>query len=334
MLEIRNLKVKYLTNLGEIKAVNNFSFKLEQGDKIGIAGESGCGKSSLVKAIVRILPSNTIVDGEIFFKDKNLLAMEDEEFRKTIRWKEISIIPQSAMNALNPVYRVSDQIVEAIRTHSEIPRNEALEKTEKLLEYVGINPTRMYDYPHQLSGGMKQRVMIAMAIALNPSLLIADEPTTALDVIVQHRILKRIIEIQKELENSLIMISHDISLIAQTCNKIIIMYAGKIMECGDIDGIFYQPYHPYTLGLQNAFPNINILEQNIVSIPGLPPSLIDLPEGCLFADRCPFSQAVCKKGEVNQFEVEEGHFVSCLFTDKAEEFRRLAKSKDIWKMRS
>lgn len=334
MLEIRNLKVKYLTNLGEIKAVNNFSFKLEQGDKIGIAGESGCGKSSLIKAIVRILPSNTIVDGEIFFKDKNLLAMEDEEFRKTIRWKEISIIPQSAMNALNPVYRVSDQIVEAIRTHSEIPRNEALEKTEKLLEYVGINPTRMYDYPHQLSGGMKQRVMIAMAIALNPSLLIADEPTTALDVIVQHRILKRIIEIQKELENSLIMISHDISLIAQTCNKIIIMYAGKIMECGDIDGIFYQPYHPYTLGLQNAFPNINILEQNIVSIPGLPPSLIDLPEGCLFADRCPFSQAVCKKGEVNQFEVEEGHFVSCLFTDKAEEFRRLAKSKDIWKMRS
>jgi peptide/nickel transport system ATP-binding protein len=334
MLEIRNLKVKYLTNLGEIKAVNNFSFKLEQGDKIGIAGESGCGKSSLIKAIVRILPSNTIVDGEIFFKDKNLLAMEDEEFRKTIRWKEISIIPQSAMNALNPVYRVSDQIVEAIRTHSKIPRNEALEKTEKLLEYVGLNPTRMYDYPHQLSGGMKQRVMIAMAIALNPSLLIADEPTTALDVIVQHRILKRIIEIQKELENSLIMISHDISLIAQTCNKIIIMYAGKIMECGDIDGIFYQPYHPYTLGLQNAFPNINILEQNIVSIPGLPPSLIDLPEGCLFADRCPFSQAVCKKEEVNQFEVEEGHFVSCLFTDKAEEFRRLAKSKDIWKMRS
>jgi len=333
MLEIRNLKVKYLTHLGEIKAVNNFSFKLEQGDKIGIAGESGCGKSSLIKAIVRILPSNTIVDGEIYFKDKNLIAMEDEEFRKSVRWKEISIIPQSAMNALNPVYRVCDQIVEAIRTHSEITRNEALEKTERLLEYVGINPTRMYDYPHQLSGGMKQRVMIAMAIALNPSLLIADEPTTALDVIVQHRILRRIIEIQEELENSLIMISHDISLIAQTCNKIIIMYAGKIMECGDIDAIFYQPYHPYTLGLQNAFPNINILEQNIVSIPGLPPSLIDLPKGCLFADRCPFSQPVCRKEEVNQFEVEEGHFVSCLFTDKAEEFRGLAKREDTWKMR-
>lgn len=334
MLEIRNLKVKYLTNLGEIKAVNNISFKLEQGDKIGIAGESGCGKSSLIKAIVRLLPSNTIVDGEIFFKDKNLLAMEDEEFRKSIRWKEISIIPQGTMNSLNPVYRVSDQIVEAIRTHSEISRNEALEKTENLLEYVGINSSRMYDYPHQLSGGMKQRVMIAMAIALNPSLLIADEPTTALDVIVQHRVLKKIIEIQKELENSLIMISHDISLIAQTCNKIIIMYAGKIMESGDIDDIFYQPYHPYTLGLKNAFPNINILEQNIVSIPGSPPSLIDLPKGCFFADRCPFSQAVCKKEEVNQFEVEEGHFASCLFTDKAEEFRGLAKDKDIWKMRS
>ena len=237
------------------------------------------------------------------------------------------------MNALNPVYRVGEQIVEAIRTHSKITRNDALGKTEKLFEYVDIGANRMYDYPHQLSGGMKQRVMIAMAIALNPSLLIADEPTTALDVIVQHRILKRIIEIQEELKNSLIMISHDISLIAQTCNKIIIMYAGKIMERGDIDDIFYHPYHPYTLGLKNAFPNINILEQNIVSIPGSPPSLINPAKGCLFADRCPFSQTICREDEVNQLEVEKGHFVSCFFADRAEEFRQLAQNHDIWKIK-
>jgi len=334
MLEVRNLKLKYHTHQGKLRAVDGISFKLEQGDRIGIAGESGCGKTSLVRAIVRILPSNAVVEGELIFKGRELLLMDDEDFRKFIRWKEISIIPQSAMNSLNPVYRVGDQIVEAILTHSKVTKSEAWKNTGKLFEFVGIDANRMYDYPHQLSGGMKQRVMIAMAIALNPSLVIADEPTTALDVIVQHRILKKIIEIQKELENSLIMISHDISLIAQTCNKIIIMYGGRIMECGDIDRIFYHPYHPYTLGLKNAFPNINILEQNIVSIPGRPPSLIHPALGCLFAERCPFSQPICKKEEVSELEVEEGHFVSCLFTDEVEEFRRLAKDKDIWKMKS
>ncbi len=334
MLEVRNLKLSYLTNKGELKAVENVSFNLEQGDRIGIAGESGCGKTSLVRAIVRILPLNARVQGKIIFKGRDLLSLDDEDFRKSIRWKEISIIPQSAMNSLNPVYRVGDQIVEAIRAHSEVTRNEALEKIKILFEHVGINANRMHDYPHQLSGGMKQRVMIAMAIALNPGLIIADEPTTALDVIVQHRILEKIIEIQKELKNSFIMISHDISLIAQTCNKIIIMYAGRIMESGNIDNIFYQPYHPYTLGLQNAFPNINILEQNIVSIPGSPPSLVNPPQGCLFAERCPFSQAVCSKEEVYPSEVEDGHIVACLFTEKAKEFRQLAKNRDIWKMKS
>ena len=333
MLEIRNLNVRYLTNIGKLKAVDNVSFLIDQGDRIGIAVESGCGKTSFIKAIVRILPSNAEVDGEIIFRGQNLISMEDEAFRKSIRWKEISIIQQSAMNALNQVYRVGEQILEAIQTHCKMTRNEALEKTEKLFEYVDIGAPRMDDYPHQLSGGMKQRVMIAMAIALNPSLLIADEPTTALDVIVQHRILKRIIEIQKELKNSLIMISHDISLIAQTCNKIIVMYAGKIVECGGIDTIFYQPCHPYTLGLKNAFPNINILDQNIVSIPGSPPSLIHPPPGCLFAERCPFSQARCRKETVNPVEVGEGHYVSCLFADRAEEFRQLAKKQEIWKMK-
>ncbi|MCS7369257.1 MAG: ABC transporter ATP-binding protein [archaeon GBS-70-058] len=311
LLQVKNLKTYYQTARGYVKAVDGVNFQIEEGEVFGLAGESGCGKTTVALSIIRLLPpGGRIIDGKIIFNDKNILTMSEEDIRK-IRWKKIAIVFQGAMNALNPVIKVGDQIVEAITTHENVSKEDAWKRTEKLFEMVGIDPSRAKDYPHEFSGGMKQRVMIAMALACNPQLLIADEPATALDVIVQAQILKLMRELQRKMNLSMMLITHDLSIIAETCNKVAIMYAGKIVEYADTKRIFRDPQHPYTRGLINAFPSIRGPKRKLISIPGTPPDLLNPPSGCRFHPRCPYTNDKCKKIEPELKDIGERHYVAC-----------------------
>jgi len=311
LLQVKNLKTYYQTARGYVKAVDGVNFQIEEGEVFGLAGESGCGKTTVALSIIRLLPpGGRIIDGEIIFNDRNILTMSEEDIRK-IRWKKIAIVFQGAMNALNPVIKVGDQIVEAITTHENVSKEDAWKRTEKLFEMVGIDPSRAEDYPHEFSGGMKQRVMIAMALACNPQLLIADEPATALDVIVQAQILKLMRELQRKMNLSMMLITHDLSIIAETCNKVAIMYAGKIVEYADTKRIFREPQHPYTRGLINAFPSIRGPKRKLISIPGTPPDLLNPPSGCKFHPRCPYTNDKCKKIEPELKDIGERHYVAC-----------------------
>ena len=312
LLEVRGLKTYFYTKRGVVKAVDDVSISVERGEALGLAGESGCGKSTLALSIMRLVPPpGKIVDGEIIFDGKNLLELSEEELRK-VRWKEISIVFQGAMNALNPVLTVGKQIVEAIQEHEPgVSNEEAWNRAKKLLELVNIDPSRVKDYPHEFSGGMKQRVMIAMALACNPKLLIADEPTTALDVIVQAQVMKVLEELKHRLNLSFILITHDLSMIADFCDRVAIMYAGKIVEFGDIYPLYEEPLHPYTQGLIKAFPNISSKSMELISLPGAPPNLINPPPGCRFHPRCPKAMDICRKEEPTPVEVEKGRTVAC-----------------------
>jgi peptide/nickel transport system ATP-binding protein len=309
LLEVENLEVYYETEEGPAQAVDDVSFTLEEGENLGIVGESGCGKTTLAKAIIGILPDAGYVNGgSINFKGDELTGMS-EEGRRRLKWEEISMIAQSAMNSLDPVYTIREQIVEAIETHRPgTGRVESTEIVTDMFELVGLDPDRADDYPHQFSGGMRQRAMIAMALALEPSLILADEPTTALDVIMQDQILKRISQIQDEINSSMLVITHDVSVVAETCDRVLVMYAGKVAEEGPVDEIFNQPYHPYTIGLKRAFPNIRMSDQDLLSIKGYPPELIDPPEGCRFAERCPMADERCR------VEEPEAHYMNDLRT--------------------
>jgi oligopeptide/dipeptide ABC transporter ATP-binding protein len=329
LLEVKDLRVTYRTTQGEAQAVDSVSFSLQAGENLGLVGESGCGKTTAAKALLRLLPPNgEITKGEIWFQGRDLVPLPEEEL-KHVRWKAISMISQSAMNALDPVYRVGDQLVEAIRTHENVTKATARERAGQLFEIVGLERKRLRDYPHQLSGGMRQRSIIAMALALNPMLIIADEPTTALDVIVQDQILQKIKELRQEWGSAMIFITHDISVIAETCDTVAVMYAGKVMEYASTRRIFKQAYHPYTLGLQNAFPSIDVHQPQLISIPGFPPSLIQPPQGCRFRPRCPFATEQCHQ-EPPLVEVDPGHQVACHYTDKVDVFRQLARREETW----
>jgi len=313
ILEVKNLTVHYETKVGKVKAVENASFYLEEKQAIGLAGESGCGKTTIALTLLKILPrEGKIVDGQILFEGKDIVELSESEMREQIRWKGIALIFQGAMNALNPVYKVKDQIIEAIQIHEpETTRKEAYERAKKLFELTGLDPSRLEHYPHEYSGGMKQRACIAMALACNPKILIADEPSTALDVIVQAQILKLLKDLKEKLGISLIVISHDLSLIAETCDTAAIMYAGKIVEFADIVKIFKQPLHPYTQGLIEAFPSISSKEFKLVSIPGFPPDLINPPPGCRFHPRCKYAMEICKRESPPFIEASEEHYVAC-----------------------
>jgi len=312
LLDVQNLKTHYSTLRGFVKAVDGVSFQVNKGESLGLAGESGCGKTTIALSLLRILPSGgEIVGGKILFGKEDLVKLEEKQMRK-MRWKRISIVFQGAMNALNPLFKVGDQIVEAIRTHElKVKKKEAWKRTEELLETVGIEPSRATNYPHEFSGGMRQRALIAMALACNPDLIIADEPGTALDVIVQAQVLKLMGELKNRLNLSMIMITHDLSIISETCEKVAIMYAGKIVEQGDIVTIFKEPLHPYTQGLIGAFPNIKAAKRRMISIHGSPPDLLEPPTGCRFHPRCSHVMDICKKEEPKSIKVAENHYVAC-----------------------
>jgi peptide/nickel transport system ATP-binding protein len=317
LLEIKHLKTYFKIMRGYVKAVDDISFDIEKGEAIGLAGESGCGKTTTALSILRILPSNgEIVGGEIRFAGDDITKLSEDKFRKDVRWKGISIVFQGAMNAFNPVIKVGDQLVEAITLHEDLKKGEAVARARKLLELVGIEPGRLSNYPHEFSGGMKQRALIAMAISCNPSILIADEPGTALDVIVQAQILKLLRELKKNLNLSMIMITHDLSIIAETCEKTVIMYAGKIVEYGSVFDIFSEPLHPYTLGLIAAFPNIKAQKTRMKSIPGFPPDLLDPPSGCRFHPRCKYAMDICTKKDPELIADKKGHHVACHLINK------------------
>lgn len=325
LLEVQDLKTYYKTLRGDVKAVDGVTFSVEQAKATGLAGESGCGKTTVATTVLRILPSaGRIAGGKILYKGLDLAKIDEEEMRENYRWKEISIVFQGAMNALNPVYKVSEQISEAITLHEpEVSRREAYERGSKLFELVGIDPSRIDHYPHEFSGGMRQRAMIAMALASNPSILIADEPATALDVIVAAQVLKLLRELKTRLNLGMILITHDLSIIAELCENCAIMYAGRIAEYGDVVTIFKDPLHPYTQGLIGAFPSISAKERMaMVSIPGSPPDLLDPPTGCRFHPRCKYAMDVCKRVEPPYVEIDKGHFVACHLVSTIQEDKK------------
>lgn len=329
LLELNNVSIDYKTIEGNIRAVDKISLSIEDGEILGLVGESGCGKTTLIKSIIGLLPQNGIVaEGEIFFENENLLKFTKEEMRKK-RWKDISMITQSAMNSLNPVYKISWQIVEAIQAHKEISKEEAYKRAEELFELVGLEKGRLNDYPHQYSGGMKQRAIIAMALALNPKIIIADEPTTALDVVVQSQILERINKLLENYQGSMILVTHDMSVIAQTCTKVAVMYGGKIVEYGHVKQVFKEPNHPYTMGLKNAFPSLIGEKKDLISIPGTPPNLLYEIKGCRFIDRCPFSIEKCLKEQPKITNIKEGFFY-CHREEEREKLRVLASQQETW----
>ncbi len=313
LLEVDGLKTYFKTQEGTLKAVDGISFDLDRGQAMGLAGESGCGKTTAALSIMKLLPANGfIAGGSINFMGQDMSKVTGDKLR-AIRWRDISIIFQGAMNALNPVKRVGDQIVEPILLHEKVDEAVAIKRVKELFELVGINPNRIREYPHEFSGGMRQRVMIAMALACRPKLVICDEPTTALDVMIQAQILQLLKSLQQELELAMIIISHDLSVLAETCDQLSIMYAGKIVERASAVEVFSNPQHPYTKGLIAAFPNIRGDRKMPASIAGNPPNLINAPLGCRFADRCYAKQDRCLEEEPPLIEVLPGHFAACHF---------------------
>jgi oligopeptide/dipeptide ABC transporter ATP-binding protein len=330
LLEIDNLEVRYRTGAGEAKAVDGVSFTIEAGMCLGLVGESGCGKSTVAKAILGILPpAGRIAGGAIRYGGRDLVGMPARDMRR-IRWRDIALVPQSAMNGLDPVYTVESQLMEAIAAHQAMPAAQRRRRVAELFELVGLEPGRVRDYPHQFSGGMRQRAMIAMAMVLDPPLIVADEPTTGLDVLVQDQILSQIRQLHERLGKAMLLITHDMAVVAENCDRIVVMYAGRVMEYGGA-AVFRTPYHPYTLGLCNAFPDLADRGQALISIPGTPPSLIAPPEGCRFQARCPFATSRCATVGPPLVAVAPGHVVACHHADQAALFRERAADPATWR---
>lgn len=328
-LEIHGLSIEYRVGDDWIRAVEDVSFDLGDEEVVGIVGESGSGKSTIAKSIQGILPDNgRVSDGEIRLGENDITDLSEKE-RNEYRWKDISYIAQSAMNALNPVYPVKRQFWEIYRIHTDLSKNESLERTRELLVDVGLDPSYANSYPHELSGGERQRVVVALALALDPDIIIADEPTTGLDVVVQDEILNLISEIQERTGVSMILITHDINVVAEVADRVVVLYGGKVMEKGSTREVFKESTHPYTIALYNSFPTIGKRNDNLISIPGVPPDPRSLPTGCRFTERCPFATQECHE-EPPLVRVSEGHSARCHYTEKASEFRERATDPAIW----
>ena len=329
MLSVRNLRTYFYTEDGVVRAVDGVDFDVYEGETLGIVGESGSGKSVTSLAILRLLdPKGKIEDGsEIIFNGKNLLDLNEDEMRK-IRGNDIAMIFQEPMVALNPVFTIGDQIMEAILLHQDVDKKKAREMAIDMLRKVGIpEPEKRVDeYPHELSGGMRQRAMIAMALSCRPKLLIADEPTTALDVTIQAQILELMKSLQKEYGMAIILITHDVGVIAENADRVVVMYGGKVMETSDVRTTFRKPKHPYTWGLLNSIPRLDIEQERLYSIPGMVPDPLHFPAGCRFSNRCEFGEEKCSVEMPPLVEVESGHMVRCFFYRKVEEAQKVSKA--------
>jgi peptide/nickel transport system ATP-binding protein len=320
VLSVRDLEVSYKTQAGPIPAVRGVDLDVERGEVLGLAGESGCGKSTIVNAILRLLPAGTTVSGEVLLNGEDVLAMKPGRMR-AVRWTEASVVFQGAMHALNPVQRIGDQLAEAIIIHGQAGEREAMVRVGALLEQVGLPPRRLKDYPHELSGGQKQRVMIAMALACNPSLIIADEPTTALDVMVQAQVLRLLNDLQRELGLAMLFITHDLSVLVEVCDRLAIMYAGRIVEEGPSQEVFERPAHPYTEALAAAFPSIGDqrFRRNPSGLGGDPPQPDAVPSGCSFHPRCPVAFEACPDTVPDLYPAGEGRRAACLLVPQGTE---------------
>jgi len=313
LLEIKDLSIHYTSEDGVVRAVEDMSLSVAKGETLGLVGETGAGKTTTALGIMSLIatPPGKIVKGEIMFEGEDLLKKKPAELRK-IRGDKISMIFQDPMTALNPVMTVGDQIIEVIRLHRKISAKEAMKHTQDMLELVGIKGDRHVDYPHQFSGGMKQRVVIAMALACEPTLLIADEPTTALDVTIQAQILDLMKKLKDELDTSMIMITHDLGIVAEVCDKVAIMYAGNVVEYTNKENLYTTPKHPYTVGLFNSIPTPDADEERLKPIEGLMPDPTNLPSGCPFHPRCPKAKPECSTTVPKMIEIQPGHFVKCM----------------------
>lgn len=320
LLRVHNLEVIYKSSGEIVQAINGISFSLNKGETLGLVGETGAGKTTAALSVLKLLPERTseIVSGDIIFDGKNILGLTDEEMRLKIRGERIAMIFQDPMTALNPVMTVGEQISEAIRYHSdEINENEIAQRVDNVLEMVGISPSRKGEFPHQFSGGMKQRVVIAIALSCEPDLLIADEPTTALDVTIQAQVLAMMGDLRDRLGTAMILITHDLGVVAQICNKVAVMYAGELIEAGTIEDIFTgEEHHPYTIGLFGAIPNLEEESMRLSPISGIMPDPTKLPNGCNFQDRCPHVMDICINNKPEVY-VNDTHNIDChLFTQK------------------
>jgi peptide/nickel transport system ATP-binding protein len=331
LLEARNVRVNYRSANGEVRAVDGLDLDVGESEIFGLVGESGCGKSTVVKALLRLLPDSAKIEADVLrFNGEDLLTMPQARFRQQVLMRKIALVPQSAQNSLNPVQQVGAQIVEAIRAHSNTSASKARERVVELFDIVGLQPELMRRYPHQFSGGMRQRAMIAMALAFEPSLIVMDEPTTGLDVLVQERLLGRIRAIRERVSLSILLITHDIGVIAETADRVGVMYAGRMVECAPTLELFGDSQHPYTLGLKNAFPSILDLERELISMPGSPPDMSAPPTGCAFVARCPFAIDACHAGRPAAIKVGVNHLSACIRTAHIGPMRAAAMRKVTW----
>lgn len=313
LLEVKDLSICYRIRKGVVKAVNNISFSIKEGETLGIVGETGAGKTTTALGIMNLIPRppGEITHGEIFLNNQDLLKLDSKDMRK-IRGKEISMIFQDPMTALNPLMKVGDQITEVVKLHDYQEGIDLVERSKEMLEIVGISRDRFEEYPHQFSGGMKQRVIIAIALACNPKLIISDEPTTALDVTIQAQVLHLMKGLKQKFNTSMIFISHDLGVISDICDKVAIMYSGEIIESGTIEDIINNGSHPYTIGLFQSIPDINDEKARLTPIKGLMPDPISLPFGCKFADRCPVKSIECEQQEIELVNISDSHSVRCI----------------------
>ncbi len=321
LIQIRNLSVTYNTRLGHVSAVDNVSFDIYRGEILGLVGESGCGKSTLGKALMRMIqPPGYITSGQVIFQGQDIMQFDDKQLRD-FRGRNVSMIFQDPMTSLNPVQRVDEHIIEAIQVHeAATKKSSALERVKKLIGRLGIQENRLASYPHQLSGGMRQRVMVGLGLVLNANLIIADEATTSLDVIVEAKLVDQLRQIRDEFGVSILAITHNIGLVAEIADRIAVMYAGRVAEIGPIDAVFDNPLHPYTQGLLSSVPNVNLNEkEELYKMPGEPPNLTHPPTGCRFHPRCPYAMEICTRLQPTLAEAPQGRLVECwLYEDHPE----------------
>lgn len=329
LLGVEGLSVHYRTRSGPVRAVDGAVLSVPEGSITGLVGESGCGKSTLARAIMGVLPDAArVAGGRLMFEGQDITALSDRK-RRALRWRRMAFVPQTAMSALDPVQRLRGHFLEVLCERGGMGRGEAFGRAAELFEMVGLAPGRLADYPHQFSGGMRQRASIALALALEPALVIADEPVTALDVIVQRQVLDVLRGLQARLGLGMILVTHDMSVVAYTCDRVAVMYAGQVVEAGTARAVLERPLHPYSMGLTHAFPDLEGSEAALVPIEGSPPSLLHPPPGCRFAPRCPFAEVRCREAPPALVE-REGHAVACWRADEADVLRGLAAQPSTW----